>query len=311
LYNLQPAGRDNLLSSAAEKKLRQEVANVNPSTDLYQNLGLQKGASVADVQKAAAVETKTLAASSSPAAKVALQKVTYAAQVLTNTNSKTLYDTAQIEPTLFSHIIGKTLYLNMTKVSPTTLQEFALAIDTASTTPGLDSMIVDLRGNIGGALDFLQGFLGLFIGSNQYAFDLYHQGDYQVQRTTQPQFSELAHFTNIAILTDNMTQSTAELTTATFKKFHLAKVVGGTTRGWGTVENTYPMQTVIDPNEQYALLLVNSITLRDDNQPIEGRGVDPDIDTSKPNWQNLLSKNFTSSSIISALKQEATNAPLQ
>jgi len=33
-------------------------------------------------------------------------------------------------------------------------------------------MIIDLRGNIGGDLDFPQAFLGLFIGPNQYAFDL-------------------------------------------------------------------------------------------------------------------------------------------
>jgi C-terminal processing protease CtpA/Prc len=82
----------------------------------------------------------------------------------------------------------------------------------------------------------------------------------------------------------------------------MAKVVGKTTRGWGTVENTYPMDTVIDEEEKYILLLVNSITLRDDGQPIEGRGVTPDVDISNPNWKNELSKNFKSESMISALK---------
>ena len=56
-------------------------------------------------------------------------------------------------------------------------------------------------------------------------------------------------------------------------------------------------------SEKYILLLVNSITLREDGQPIEGRGVDPDVDISKPNWQANLPKYFKSQSLISAIKQ--------
>ncbi len=311
LYNLPPAGRDGLLSKAAETALRQDVSNINPATDLYSNLGLQKGATVAAVTDAYKAKAAVLAASTSPAAKTELQQLAYAKNVLTNDTSKTLYDQSGIEPTVFAHIIGTTLYLNIDKISPTTLQEFAIAVDHASTTPNLDSMILDLRGNIGGALDFLPNFFGLFVGQNQFAFDLFHQGDYQAQRTVQPKFGELARFGDIAILTDSVTQSTAELTTATFKRFHMAHIVGTTTRGWGTVENTYPMETVIDPNASYSLLLVNSITLRDDNQPVEGRGVDPDVNTSKTGWEATLSNYFRSNSLVHAVRQTASAAPLK
>ena len=311
LYNLEPAGRDGLLSNKQETALRQEVSNVHPEADLYQDLGVAKDAPAKDIEAAYTKQTALLKNATSSEDKARRDRIAYARSVLTNANTKTLYDQAKIEPTVFTHVMGKTLYVYISQVSPTTLREFGLAIDAASSTPSLASMVIDLRGNIGGALDFLQNFLGLFIGQNQYAFDLYHQGDYQVQRTAIGKYDELGRFTEYALLTDNMTQSTAELTTAAFKRYHLAHVVGGTTRGWGTVENTYPLTTVIEPNVTYALLLVNSITLRDDGQPIESRGVDPDIDIAKKGWQAKVSELFTSSSLASAVKTAASKPPMK
>ena len=132
LYNLVPAGRSSLLSSAQQTALRQEVANVNPSNDLYQNLGLADGATPTEVTAAYNAQKTKLEASTSPAAKIQLSQIAYAEKVLTNQNSKTLYDQHKIEPTVFAHTIGKTLYLNFDKISPTTLQEFGQAIDAAS-----------------------------------------------------------------------------------------------------------------------------------------------------------------------------------
>ena len=172
-------------------------------------------------------------------------------------------------------------------------------------------MIIDLRGNIGGSLDFPQYFLGLFIGPNQYAFDLYHQDDYNAQRTTAERSYELARYKEIAILTDGMTQSTAELLAATFKRMRLAVVVGSKTRGWGTVENTFPLTTVIDPSQTFSLLLVHSLTLRDDEQPIEQNGVLPDVDISQKNWQNELVNYFSSPAMISAVKQAVSQPPMK
>lgn len=311
LYNLPPQGRDGLFSEKQEKEFRQIVSNINPSNDLYQNLGLQKGATSQEVEETYQNKKSELAKATSAEAQTELKQVVYAHEVLANPKAKTMYDQNQIEPTVFSRTIGTTLYLYFNKISPTTLQEFNNAIDDASTTPKLGSMIIDFRGNVGGSLDFLQYFLGFFIGQNQYAFDLFHQGDYQVQRTVASKLTEIDRYKEIAILTDDMTQSTAELTTATFKRFRLAHVVGAKTRGWGTVENTYPLQTIIDANEKYSLLLVNSITLRDDNQPIEGRGVEPDVDISNKNWKQELGNYFNSPELIAVLRQIAAEPPIQ
>jgi C-terminal processing protease CtpA/Prc len=168
-----------------------------------------------------------------------------------------------------------------------------------------------MRGNVGGQLSFAQDFLGLFLGGNQYAFDLYHQGNTEPARTTQNKFPDLSRYKHIAVFTDAMTQSTAELTTAGLKRFHLATVIGTKTRGWGSVEDTYPMKTEIDPATSYALLLVNHLTLRDDNEPIEQNGVIPDIDTTVAGWQKNLSDYFDSSSFIGVIETRLASDPLK
>ncbi|MDP3965473.1 MAG: S41 family peptidase [bacterium] len=310
-YNLLPAGRNGLYSAQQETAMRQEVANVNPSVDLYGDLGLQKSASFAEIENAYKEKQAVLAKATTAEAKAELEKVTYAHTVLANAGDKNRYDEGGIEPTTFARVLGHTLYISMDKISPTTLQEFAAAVDHASTTPALASMILDFRGNIGGALDFATYFFGLFVGENQYAFDFYKQGEYEAQRTPIGKFDELARYKEIAILTDSMTQSTAEVITAMFKRFNMARVVGTPTRGWGTVENTFPLETVIDSEEKYSLFLVRYLTLRDDGQPIEGAGVDPDVNTGDRNWRSKLGEYFHSPSLISAISQTAGVPPLR
>lgn len=310
-YNLQPVGRNGILSTAQETEFRQNVANINPEKNLYQSVGLEKGASESEVATAYKKIQAELRASTTPEAKELLTQAEYANKVLTNPNNKKLYDENQMEPTVWATKFDRTLYLYIDKISPATFMEFAQAIESASSTKNLDSLILDVRGNVGGSLDFVQNFLGIFIGPNQYAFDLFKQGKYEAQRTVQPKFNLLDRYSEIAIITDNMTQSTAEVVSATFKRLRLGKTVGTTTRGWGTVENTYPIQAEIDPNMKYTLLLVNSITLRDDNQPIEGRGVDPDVNTTDANWKTKLKNQFRNTSLIKALESTATKAPIK
>lgn len=301
LYNLYPLGRSGLFSDAQEKDLRQQVANVNPDKDLYQDLGVAKGASASEIKLAYDKKAAELAKMKTPEAEQELKKLAYAKSVLTDPDTKDLYEQAKIEPTASHKILGKTLYVKIDKVAPTTLIEFGRTLVTASSTKGLNSLIIDLRGNLGGALDFASNFLGFFLGPNQYAFDLFHQDEYRAQRTAQPRFPLLDRYEEVAVLTDGMSQSSAEVTAAAFKRFRLGTVIGKKTRGWGTVENTFPLESTIDPKEKYALFLVHSLTLRDDGQPIEGNGVDPNVDLSRKDWKAALSKQIRSKDLISAV----------
>lgn len=312
LYNLAPIGRDNLLSSQAQTQLANTVNNVNPNNNLYNDLGLQNGASSSAVVQAIAQKTAELSATTSAAGKQELAQVQEASATLTNPTANAVYDQTGAQATVFTHILNShTLYIDISSVAPSTIEEFAAAIDSASTTPALTNLVIDLRGNIGGDLSFAQDFLALFFGPNEYAFDLFHQGNLDVQRTASiSQDATLSQFKSIAVLTDGMTQSTAELAASALKHDHLATIVGTTTRGWGSVEQIIPMQTKIDPSQQYALEIVVYLTVRYDGLPVEGNGVVPDVNTSAANWQSQLPNYFSSQYMISALEGEATKAPL-
>jgi hypothetical protein len=302
LNNLQPLGRNSLASNEQVTSLRENVSNVDPTADLFGELGIASTSAAQEIKVAYNKQMAALESTTSAAGKQKIDKVAYAYKVLANENTKSLYKSAGVEPSTVNNVLGRTLYIHLSKMSPTVVQEFAWDIDAASTTAGLDSMIIDLRGNVGGATDTARGLTGLFLGANQYAFDLFHQGDYQVQRTIFSRFEELGRYREIAVLTDGLTQSTAEVMTEVLTHFNIAHSVGLNTRGWGTVENTYPLQTAIDPSTSYALLLVNSITLRDDGEPIEGRGITPDVDTSKADWKTRLNGYFSSPDLIKAVK---------
>lgn len=311
LIYLLPQGRSSLQSTQQKNDFRQIVNNINPSNNLYQNLGIKENSSSEEVVKAYKEKEKELKEIKTPEAESDLKKIEYAKKVLTDPATKNLYDQTKIEPTVFPHVFDKTLYLYISRISPVAFQEFVKAISDYSSNTELDSMIMDFRGNIGGSLDFLPNILGLFIGQNQYAFDLYNKGDKSVQRTSQNKLKELERYKDIAILTDNSTKSTAELTPEMFRHFNLAHIVGTKTGGWGTIENNYKMDTVIDPNEQFYLLLVNNLTLREDNLLIQGVGVDPDVDISDLNWKDKLNKYFDSQSLIKTLKNIATKDPIR
>jgi len=51
------------------------------------------------------------------------------------------------------------------------------------------------------------------------------------------------------------------------------------------------------------MLIVHSLTLRDDNKPIEGRGVDPIIDINNPDWDEKLYSYFNDLELIKNVKK--------
>lgn len=310
LANLAPQGRSGLLSEKQELEFRDAANNIERENDLYSKLGVATSATPAEVSAAYKTKAAELAASSSPQAKEELKQVEKAKEVLADAGSKSIYDETKILPSVVSKVMGsKTLYLDLSKVTPATLQEFVNTLEKTKDNPQLVSMIIDVRGNVGGTLDFAKYLLALFVGPHQYAFDLFQQGELKLERTPGvAKISSLGNFKEIVILTDAMSQSTAELTTAIFKRMRLATIVGTKTRGWGTVENTFPLSTQLTDDEKFTVLLVHSLTLRDDGEPIEGRGVDPHIDVTSADWKSHVQGTFRtpgfSSAVIEAVQSK-------
>ena len=114
--------------------------------------------------------------------------------------------------------------------------------------------------------------------------------------------ASLVRYKKVVVLVDNQTQSSAELMAAVLKKYNVGILVGTTTKGWGTVENTFPLKQLIDPKEKYSLFLAHSLTLREDNQPIEGKGVDPLINVANKDWPQQLFGYLHYQELVDAVK---------
>lgn len=303
LGSLNPAGRSGLFTTKEEEQLKNTVENINPEKDLYKDLGVNKGASETAVITAFQKQEEQLKDQNTPEAKDKLKKLTYAKDVLTNTDKKRNYDQKGIEPTIFTKVVSPgILYLQFKKFSPTSLEEFQKAFASYQSNTSLYGLIFDLRGNIGGAIDATAYYLGFFIGKNQYAFDFYHKGVYEPFKTPTDKLASVTKYKQVIILVDNQTQSSAEMMVASLKKYHVGVVVGVPTRGWGTVERVFPLENQLDPKEKYSIFLVHSLTLRDDNQPIEGRGVEPNVNIKEPNWEQQLFNYFRNNQLTEAVK---------
>lgn len=303
LASLAPAGRSGLYTEKQEEQLKNTVSNINPEKDLYKDLGLSKGASEVAVQEAYTEKSAELAKDKSPEAREKLKNLTYAKDTLTQKDAKQRYDQNQVEPTIFAKIAAPgILYVQFKKFSPTSLDEFQKTFESYKNNSELRALIFDLRGNVGGAIDATAYFLGFFLGKNQYAFDFYHKGEYLPFKTQTEKLASVAKYKQVVILVDQNSQSSAEMMAASLKKYHVGVVMGVPTKGWGTVERVFPLENQISQKEKYSIFLVHSITMRDDNLPIEGRGVEPDIKITDPNWASQLLSYFNNPTLIEAIK---------
>lgn len=303
LGSLNPPGRSGLFTTKQEETLKNTVQNINPEKDLYKDLGLKKGASEAAVKQAYQNKAAELAQDKTPQAQEKLKEITYAKSTLTQPDTKQRYDQNGVEPTIFTKEAGPgILYVQFKKFSPTSFDEFQKAFDSYKDNSELTALIFDLRGNIGGAIDATAYFLGDFLGKGQYAFDFYHKGEYLPFKTPTDKLASLAKYKQVVILIDNQTQSSAEMMAASLKKYHIGVVLGVPTKGWGTVERVFPLDNQIDSKQKYSLFLVHSITLRDDNQPIEGRGVEPDISIKDASWQQKLLQYFNNPELTKSIE---------
>jgi carboxyl-terminal processing protease len=176
-------------------------------------------------------------------------------------------------------------------------------MDKADKTSTLDTLIFDLRGNVGGAIDQLPYFLGPFIGPESYAYQFFHQGIKEDFKTKTGWLNSLVRYKKVIVLIDNEAQSTAEVTAAALKKYNVGLVLGTTTKGWGTVERVIPMDNQFSEKEKFSMFLVHRVTLRDDGQPIEGRGVDPQVSIKDPNWKKEVMTRFNDSELVKAIEE--------
>lgn len=303
LASLNPTNRSGLFTSKQEEQLKNIVSNIDPTKDLYKDLGVNKGASSGAIEQAFQKRSEQLASDTSSVAAEKLKTLTYAKDVLSKKDTKEKYDQKGVEPTIFTKIIQHNiLYFQFKKFSPTSYEEFIKAFEAYQDNANLSTLIFDLRGNVGGEIDSSVHYLGHFLGKNLSAYDFYHKGEYLPFKTPTDKLPSISKYKQMVILVDNNTQSSAEILAASLKKYNVGVVVGLPSKGWGTVERVFQLDNQIDTKVKYSIFLVHSITLRDDNQPIEGRGVEPDINIKNPDWEQQLLSYFRNDQLVSAIK---------
>ncbi|MFH0943363.1 MAG: S41 family peptidase [Candidatus Beckwithbacteria bacterium] len=295
LANLPPAGKSRLYSQKQVTDLSNNVANINPEVNHYQELNLPKNATQTQIDAAYQTQSATATAKTKP-------QLDLAYQVLKDTTTREIYDTVGADPTLPHRLITSQIYyLAINKFSPTTIQELTATADATNQYSKLNTLILDLRDNIGGAIDGLSDFLAPFIGPDQYAYQFFQQDKKEDFTTKGSWITGLAKFKKVVILINQNTQSSAEVMAATMKKYHVGVLVGTTTRGWGTVESVFPLKNQLGEEQIFSLFLVHHLTLREDNQPIEGRGVDPNIFITDPAWRQQLLEYYNFPELINAV----------
>lgn len=311
LANLKPAGRSGLYTQQKQKELTNKLQNINPEKDLYKNLEIEKEAGPEEIKEAFEEKIVELETKKEETPEIIeqieqeIEETEYAFEVLSDQEDKQRYDQTGAEPTVFAKLITpKIYYIRIQRISPVTFGEFQKEANKIEDKEGLDTLILDLRGNIGGSIDLLPYFLGPFIGKDRYAFDFFQQGEYTPFKTVVDWLPSLVKYKKVVILIDEKTQSSAEVMAATFKKYNVGVILGRKTLGWGTVEKIFELENQIDPeNETYSMFLVHSITLRDDGQPIEGRGIDPTISIDDPNWEKQLLAYFNYQELVEIIKE--------
>jgi len=298
LVNLKPFGRSRLYSQKEAKDLSNTVSNIDPASDLFKTLGVDKNANDKEISRAFSEKSKE---ATTPAQKAAVKRA-YGA--LGDNESRKLYAVSGVEPTIEYKLMSPSIfYVHLTKFSPTTMEEFARVTEKVDVGDLLDTLIFDLRGNIGGAIDGLPYFLGPFIGPDTYGYQFYHQGEKEDFKTITGWMKSLLRYNKVIVLIDGNTQSTAEVMASSLKKYNVGVILGTTSKGWGTVEKVFPIKNQIADGETLSLFLVHRVTLREDGQPIEGRGVDPQINIKDQNWKVELLKKYNFPGIVKAIEE--------
>lgn len=308
--NLEPYGRSSLYTKEHEEKLSNTVNNIDPETDQYQELGVEKNASQKEIKetyqekKQELAEKLTKETSNQPkeVVKKEIEKIERAYDTLKDEESRKVYDISGAESTMsYKLLTDQIFYLKIKKFSPQTVEELNRV--SQKIPDQADALILDLRDNIGGAIDGLPYFLGPFIGINRNAYQ-FVQKEEPKDFTTKIDFNpKLKQFKRNVILINKNTKSTAEVMSSVLKKYNFGVVIGETTSGWGTIERIFPIERQLSQDREHSIFLVHHLTLRADGSTIEGNGINPDIRIKDKNWPEQLKQYYHDEDLVKEVEK--------
>ena len=302
LANLQPFARSRLYSLKEQTALQNNLNNIT-ETDQYQVLGVTKEATQSEIEQAYQKKSQEAKKDTTEAGKQILERITHAYNTLADQKVRATYDETKVEPTITGKLLTPEIYyVKMSKFSPTMVDELIAVTQKVDSGDRLNTLIFDLRDNVGGLIDGLPYILGPFIGPDQYAYQFFRKGEKKDFKTVTGWMQSLVRYKKVVVLINENTQSSGEVMAATLKKYNVGLLVGTRTRGWGTVERVYELKNQIDDSQKFSAFIVNNVTLREDGQPIEGKGVEPMINITDPKWETQLMDYYHYTPLVNAIK---------
>ena len=148
---------------------------------------------------------------------------------------------------------------------------------------GIDSLIIDVRGNTGGHLTAVENILSLFLDSSHI---IYQTEDKNGIEKTYSKGKETKQY-KIVILTNKSSASASEILAATMKEEYGATLVGKATYGKGTVQE---LKTLPD-GEQYKFTTKKWLTPKGNWIHEKGVEVDVDVEFNKDYYDNPTHEN--------------------
>ncbi|MCF8563841.1 S41 family peptidase [Alicyclobacillus tolerans] len=176
-----------------------------------------------------------------------------------------------VQVKLLAHRVG---YMQIVVVGNNSAAEVASGLKQLRA-QGATRLILDLRGNPGGYLDQAKAIAAQFIAQGKVILKVQNRG-----QAPQPVVSKGPGLTMpIVVLVDGNTASAAEVLAAALRADDGAKLVGTTTFGKGTVQ-----ETQVFPDGS-SLKYTVAHWLTPDGQWIEHQGLKPDVAIANPNAQ--------------------------
>lgn len=172
---------------------------------------------------------------------------------------------------VYSNIIEKSDkrigYINITSFASNTYSQFKEHLDNLNN-ENIDSLIIDVRNNLGGQLDSAKEIASLFLEKNKIIYQLNTKG------LKEPIYStgEKIFDKPVSIIINNGSASASEILTAALKESFGATVVGSNSYGKGMIQESYKLST--GSTIKYTI----QEWLTPTGNSINGVGITPDIE---------------------------------
>jgi carboxyl-terminal processing protease len=140
---------------------------------------------------------------------------------------------------------------------------------------GIDGLVIDLRGNGGGALTEAISLTGLFIKKGPVVQVQHSNGRTQVDRDPDP---EIIYDGPMSVLVDRYSASASEIFAGAIQDYNRGLIIGESTFGKGTVQNLVSLNRFVNSDEDLGQLKVTIAQFfRINGDSTQHRGVVPDI----------------------------------